>query len=167
MSSLWISQGSELATNDHFRKGKGIAAEHVDVFMTKRRGPSSIFVRSEEAFGPELIERSVHINGVPEYDDVCYQAESPELIFLSPTVALSQFASLSVENDPGERMAAFAAIKLRLNASPVVFVVNIVKQIQGFDDPPQFLEREGKFGRAVLCLQRAHESRDVDHAQIE
>ena len=77
-----------------------------------------------------------------KHDDICYQSESPELIFLSFTTALPQFATLPVKNSPGECMAAFAAIKLRQDTPPVAFVIKILKQIQSFDDPPQFLQRE-------------------------
>ena len=113
------------------------------MFISKRREPSSIFVTDQESLGPELIEHSVHIDAVPEHDDVCCQAESPELIFLSFMIPLLQFVLMSVENDPRKRMAAFAAIQLCKYTSPLVFIINIVKQIQGFDDPLQLLEREG------------------------
>ena len=95
---LSISQGSELATNNHFLKRKGVATKHVDMLMAKRGEPSSIFVAHQEALGPELIERSVHIDGVPEHDDVCCQAERLELIFLSFTITLSQFDPQEAKN---------------------------------------------------------------------
>jgi len=36
---------------------------------------------------------------------------------------------MSVKNDPGERMTAFATVKLCQNAAPITFVIDIVKQI--------------------------------------
>ena len=60
------------------------------MFVDQRRQPSHIFRCYLQAFGPQLVESRIHINGVPQHDRIDHQPKRPELIFLSLTVALSK-----------------------------------------------------------------------------
>jgi hypothetical protein len=60
----------------------------------------------------QLRERRIHVDRVPQDDDVGDQAQGPELILLAFAVALARFAALAVEDDSCDAMAFFAAIEL-------------------------------------------------------
>jgi len=87
------------------------------VFVDQRRQPRHIFLFDFEAFGPQLVERRFHIQGIPQYDRIDHQPQRPELIFLALTVPLSQFTSLAMEHRAGDTVAPLAAVELGQNAS--------------------------------------------------
>ena len=56
------------------------------------------------------MQRRVHIDRVPEHDDVDHQTEGAELVFLAFAIALPQLSALAMEHHAGELMAPLAAI---------------------------------------------------------
>ena len=56
-----------------------------------------ILVAQVVPLAAKLIQRRVHVDRVPEDDDVHHQAEGAELVLLALAVALSQFAAFAVE----------------------------------------------------------------------
>lgn len=55
-----------------------------------------------------MVDGSIHVDGVPEQDEIDDHAEGSKLIFLSLSITLAQFAVLSVEDDTGELVATLA-----------------------------------------------------------
>ena len=66
------------------------------------RQAAHILVVHAEALGPELVERGIHVDRVPEHDDVHHKTERTELVLLALVVALPQFAALAVKDGAGE-----------------------------------------------------------------
>jgi hypothetical protein len=64
------------------------------------------------ASGDELVDRRIHVDRVPEHDEIDNQAECSKIIFLSFAIALAQCAMLPVENDAGELVSAFVTFEL-------------------------------------------------------
>ena len=60
--------------------------------------------------GAELLERGVHVDGVPQHDAVEHQAERAELVLHPLAVALVQLALGAVEHLAGERVAALLEV---------------------------------------------------------
>ena len=90
----------------------------------ERREPGDVLGADVVALGAELVERRVHVDRVPEHDDVDHQPERAELVLLAFAVALAQLAALAVEDDAGELVAALAAVELDQDAPPVGLVVD-------------------------------------------
>lgn len=103
---MWITQRSEFASGDVFGKREGVATEHMDVFVAQWRQPRRIFWQDGKSFGTVLVQRCVHVDGVPEHDEVDDKAERAELIFLAITVTLPEFvkqrAKFKVDQQIGE-----------------------------------------------------------------
>lgn len=81
---------------------KALAAPHVAVVEPERRQPGHILCAHVEALGTELFERRVHVDCVPQHDDVHHRSKRAELVFLTLTVALPHFAAIAMEYDAGE-----------------------------------------------------------------
>src|ERR1017187_5948630 len=105
-----------------------------------------------EAAGTELDERRVHVDCVPEHDDVHHRAEGAELVLLAFPIALPQFATPAVKDDTRELVPSLAAVELDQNAPAICFVVNEPEQVDRLDQPAQLLQRACQFGRAILRL---------------
>ncbi len=58
----------------------------------------------------------LHVNCIPKHDSIGNKAKSTELILLAFAVAFADFATLAVTDDTGNRMASFAARKIRFAA---------------------------------------------------
>jgi hypothetical protein len=71
------------------------------------RQASDVFWFDTVAFGHEVAENGVHIDRVPEHDEIDHESECPQLVFLALAVTLSQFSTLSMKDGPGELVAAF------------------------------------------------------------
>ena len=99
---LRIAQRPGLASGDRVRQREGVTAEHIDVLVPERRQSGDILRPGLVTFGTELVHGCVHVDRVPEHDEVDDQPEYSKLILLSPAVALAKFAALTVENDAYE-----------------------------------------------------------------
>src|SRR3954447_25134215 len=80
-------------------------AEHVDVLMAKRRQTGNILVADREAFDAQLGQGGIHIDGIPQNDEVDHEAEGAKLVLLAIAVALAQLPATPMENDAGELVA--------------------------------------------------------------
>src|SRR3984957_13441284 len=81
-------------------------------------------------FGAELLHGCVHVDRVPEHDEVDDQPECSKLILLALAVALAKFAALTVENDACELVTSLAAVELHENAPAITFVVDQTEQVE-------------------------------------
>ena len=70
------------------------------------------------------MQRRVHIDRVPEHDDVDHQTEGAELVFLAFAIALPQLSALAMEHHAGELMAPLAAIASLPRRLPPLWVVS-------------------------------------------
>jgi hypothetical protein len=64
--------------------------------VQERGKTAHVFIADRIAFLTQLSQGRFHIVGVPEDDHVQHEAKRAELIFLSFTVVLSQFAAFAV-----------------------------------------------------------------------
>jgi len=126
-----------------------------------------VFITNVVSAGAELVQRRIHINRVPEHDDVDFQTEGVELIFLVFAIAPPRRPALAVEPHAGKLMATLDAIKLHLDSPPVCLVLNVSKKVKRLHEPPHLLQRAGEFGWPVLGLQRADQTRRLDGAELD
>src|SRR3954449_11581671 len=77
------------------RAGEGVAAEHVDVLEAQGREPGDVFGPDLVSFGAELAERRIHVDRVPEHDEVDHEPKRAELVLLAFAVALAELAPLA------------------------------------------------------------------------
>jgi len=122
------------------------------VFEAERREAPDILGENLVACCAELIEGGVHIDIVPENDEVDDDAERAELVFLPFAVALPELAPLSMEDDAGELMASLAPIELDQDAPAVLFVVDVAQQIESLDETAEFLKSPRQPGWPVVGL---------------
>ena len=57
-----------------FAGGEGVAAQDVQVAAHERGQPREVLIADRVALGPQLPERSVDVEGVPQHDEVQDQA---------------------------------------------------------------------------------------------
>src|ERR1700719_4175884 len=60
----------------------------------------------------QLIEDSLHVDCVPQDDHVNNESQRTELILLSLPIALTQFASLAVEDSAPQAVPSLASVEL-------------------------------------------------------
>ncbi len=90
----------------------------------ERRQPGYILWAHLEAFGTELVQRGVHVDRVPENDDVYHEAERAKLVLLAFAIALAQLAAFAMKHDARELMPSLAAVELDQDAPPVCLVID-------------------------------------------
>ena len=117
--------------------------------------------------GPKLFQRCVHVDRVPEDDEVDRQAKRTELVLLTFSVTLAQLAPPAMKDDAGELVTAFSAVKLDQDAATIGLVVDVAQKIERLDQPAEFFKRAGQLGRAVLGLQRADQPGGLHGAELE
>ena len=102
------------------------------------------------AFRAEVIECGVHIDCVPQNQEVDDDAECAELVFLPFAVSLPKFAPFAMEDDAGELMPSLSTVELNQDAPPVWFVVDVAQQIESLDETAEFLKPPRQPGWPVV-----------------
>jgi hypothetical protein len=100
------------------------------VLEAERRQPGNIVGQYLVPLGPELIERRIHVNGVPEHDEVDDESERTKLVLLSLAIAQAQFSTLAMKEDAGELMASFAPIELDEDASSIAVLEHTMHELR-------------------------------------
>ena len=59
----------------------------------KRRQPGNVLGPDVEAFGTEAIERRIHVDRVPQNDEINDETEGPKLVFLPFAIGRLQFTA--------------------------------------------------------------------------
>ena len=116
------------------------------MLVTKWRQAGNILVTDQEAFGPQLSQGGIHIDGIPQDDEVDHEAEGAKLVLLAIAVALAQLPTAPMEDDTGELVALFTPVELDQDAPAVGLVVNVSQQVLGLDDAAEFRQRLGQPG---------------------
>ena len=62
------------------------------MLKNRRCQPGFVLIPDEVSLLAELVERGIHIDGVPEHDYVDDQSQGAEPVFLPLTIALPQLA---------------------------------------------------------------------------
>jgi hypothetical protein len=94
--------------------------------LVQDRGKSAhVFIADRIAILTQLNQDRFHIEDVPEDDHVQDEAKCAELIFLSFTVVLSQFAAFAVEDSAGDTVVSLALVELAQRGSALGFVVDV------------------------------------------
>jgi hypothetical protein len=107
----------------------------VEVVADERREPRDILISDVAAFGAELVQRGVHVAGVPEHDAVQDEAERAELVFHPLVVALVELAFLAVEDVTGEGVAGFLEVADAFDVAAVGVVIDVGEDVQALEDP--------------------------------
>src|SRR3954452_7712026 len=162
-----VAQRPELAARDRVRQGEGVAAEHVDVPEAQGREPGDVFGPDLVSLGAELVDRRIHVDRVPEHDEVDHEPKRAELVLLALAVALAELAPLAMEDDAGELVTALAAVELHQDAPAVALVVDEAQQVERLHQAAQFLECAGEPRRAVVRLQRAGEAGGAHDPELQ
>jgi hypothetical protein len=71
-----------------------------------------------------LLDNGIHLNRVPEDNDVDDETQSAELILLSLSIMLPQFTSFAMENDPRQAVSMLAAIELNQHSSAFRLIID-------------------------------------------
>lgn len=162
-----IPQGPEFSSGNGVRQGEGVSPKHINVLEAERREARDILGKNFVAFRAEVIECGVHIDCVPQNYEVDDDAECAELVFLPFAVSLSEFASLSMEDDAGELMASLATVELNQNAPTVLFVVDVAQQIESLDEAAEFLKPPRQPGWPVVGLKGSCKPCRLNHPQLQ
>ena len=91
----------------------------------KRRQAGHVRGVHLDALGAELSEGRVHVNRVPEHNDVDHEAERAELVLLALAVALAQLALLAVEDGTRQPVAALVPVELAEDAATEPLVAGV------------------------------------------
>jgi hypothetical protein len=110
-----------------FWKHEMIRAMDIDVLETQRSNPFHILSSSFLPVIPQFIQNILHIPGVPQNDHIDDQPKRAQLILLPLAIALTKLTTLPVKYMTGQAMPVLSTVELRLNASAILFVVNIVE----------------------------------------
>ena len=115
---------SAVAAGEVVGQGEREVAEHLDVLVLQRREPPQILVRDLVARRAEVGDGVVEVLGVSEDERVECKAEGAELVFLAVAVGLAALASVAVEDDAGDGVAAFAAVESDAGLAAELFAVD-------------------------------------------
>src|SRR2546423_9102528 len=118
-------------------------------------------------FLPKLRERRVHVDRVPQDDDIEGQAQSAKLILLPFTIALPQLAALPVEDLTGHAVAAFASVELPERRTAATFVIDVRQDMQRLLDPTELRQCLRQSRRSIADLEHAHDTSRRNPAQFE
>lgn len=103
----------------------------------ERRQPRHVFRFYFVSLGTELIQRRLHIDRIPQHQQVDDQTERTELIFLPFAVTLAQLTPAAVKDFSGQSMASFAAVKLGQDPAAVGLIVDQSQQVECLGDAAQ------------------------------
>ena len=121
----------------------------------ERGQPGDVLGTDAEAFSTKALQRRVHVDRVPQDDEIDDEAERAKLVFLTFAIALPQFAALAVEYDARKLVATFATIELDQDAAAITFVVDEAQHIERLGKAPQLLKRPRELGWTVVAAQKS------------
>src|SRR5208283_1592675 len=90
-----------------------------------------------------------------------------ELLFLSLLERTPDFAAFAVVNAPAEAVAQLRVVELGQDAPSERRVIDVVKNVDGLDDPADFGERARQGGRLVPDLERPHDARGLEVPEFQ
>jgi hypothetical protein len=137
------------------------------VLEDQRRQSGDIFRLYGKTFGPELFESRIHVERVPQDNNVHHEAQRAKLIFLSLPVALAQFAPLPMKDGPRQFVSVLATIQLGERPSAFGLVIDIRKAVNGFIDASEFGDCLSQLRWAVVNPKRSHDRGSLNHAELE
>jgi hypothetical protein len=92
------------------------------------------------------------INRVPEDNDVDDESQCAELILLSLSIMLSQFASFAMENDPRQAVPILAAVELSKRSPALGLVIDRRQNMDRLVDAADLGHGLCQLGRTVANL---------------
>ncbi len=95
----------------------------------------------------QIADGVVEADGVPEGDRVEDEAERAELVFHPVAVAMAELAFAAVKRGTAEVVAAFLEVAHRFDLAAVRLVVDVVEDVQRFEDPAVLREGVTELGR--------------------
>jgi len=123
------------------------------VFAHEGGQPSDVSVGDRVAGGPELFERCVDVDGVPQHDAVEDQAKGSELGLHAGVVALVELALAAVEYLLRQVVATFLEVADALDVAPVGLVVDEGEDVERLEDPPVVGDRLAQRGGVAVTLE--------------
>jgi hypothetical protein len=164
---VWRPERTQGPLSYRLREGKGIPPLKVDMAMDQGRQPGDIGRRHVESPLLSLLQRRLHRERIPQDNRIDDQAQRPQLIFLSLTVPLPEFAPLPVKDCAGDAMAGFAPIELGEHPPPLVLIINIGQHGEAPRNPPQRANGPCQGRGAFTPQEGAHEFRGPHRALLE
>jgi hypothetical protein len=148
---------SQFAILDGVRNIETVMTEIVDVPVSERREPGDVFGCHGLSPSPKGLKCRIHVDGIPEHDDVEHQSRRTKLILLTFAIPLPQFTSASVESGPPKTLPPFVEIQLRQDASSECRIIHVVQHIDRLVDAPQSDQSLLQLCHPVPLLQGSHE----------
>src|SRR6266568_2846353 len=156
------------ATGGFRRSGQAARTSSGRAGADARTGQSrDVLVADRVALGPQLLERGVHVEGVPQPDAVQDQAQGAELFLHADVVALVDLALVAVENGPAKVVAALGQVGLALDVAPVGLIVDVGQDVQALEDPPVAGDRLAERGGVPVALQHPDHVVGADGAGVD
>jgi hypothetical protein len=78
--------------------------------VAQRRKPRHIFLPDFNIVSLQMIERRIHITGIPENQSIQDETKRTQLILLPLAVTLPKFTSLAMKTLASQSIASFTAI---------------------------------------------------------
>ena len=108
---IWGAKRPKFTASNGVWDDKGIAPKQVNVTLMNEGGktPDICFINGV-ALLSKFRECGIHIDGIPQHEDVDDETKSTQLVFLPFPVSLPQFSTFSVEDFASKTVASFATI---------------------------------------------------------
>ncbi len=126
----WANAAGEVGHHER------VAAVPAQVVRHERGQPGEVFAAARVALSPQLLDRIVHAESVPQHDAVQDQAQGAELFLHADVVALVVLALVAMEDSPAQVVAALGQVGLALDVAPVGLVVDLGQDVQALEDAP-------------------------------
>jgi hypothetical protein len=94
-----------------FWKGEMVFAMHIEMLETQRSQSFYILWSNLLSESTSLVQRILHIPGIPEHNDVYDEAQRSQLILLPLTIPLTKLASLTMKDMAGDTVSPLSTIQ--------------------------------------------------------
>src|SRR6266487_2540087 len=105
-----LAERVEGSLTDLLRKRERISAQQIDMIITQRGEAFHILCCDLHSSSSHLLQRSMHVQGIPEHHGVDDQPQGSKLLFLSLAIPLAHLSLLSEIGGSCQAMAAFAFV---------------------------------------------------------
>ena len=113
------------------------------------RQPRHICGVDGDAIGAQFFDCGLHVDGIPVGDSVQRESQRAELLFLPLSQRIANLSPVTVIDFSGKLVAEFLAIQLYENSASEICIIDVVQNVQSFDQAPEVHERLGQCGGAV------------------
>ena len=110
------------------------------------------------AIGVQFFDCGLHVDGIPVSDGVQREPQRAELLFLPLSQRVANLSPVTVIDFSGKLVAEFLTVQLNENAAAELSVVDVVQDVQCFNQTAEMHERLGKCCWTIPHLKNAHDT---------